>query len=123
MPTVPLALPEKLFRRLKFGVWPGKAPVQMWDPEHERRFTRDELDSTIHEAGFAIDARTPLFGAASTTAMYFLQPRLSRSSAFALFDCPSALYRLDRALGALGFLVGARHCNSVPCSQVTALGP
>ena len=114
VPTVPLALPEKLFRRLKFGVWPGKAPVPMWDPEHERRFRRDELDATIHEAGFVIDARTPLFGAASTTAMYFLQPRLS-ARAFHVFASPSTLYRLDRALGALGFssalVVATRTCS------------
>lgn len=74
-PIAPVAL-AVFWRRIRRR--PALENMALWDPEHERRFARDELVARTEAAGFVVDEEVPLFGSASSTALYVVEPLLER---------------------------------------------
>lgn len=77
-PLWPLARAELLYHWARIRQRPTLANIALWDPHHERRYRLVQLVDEVHAAGFEIEETVPLFGSASTAALYGLEPLVAR---------------------------------------------
>lgn len=77
-PLWPLAHAELLYHWARIRARPTLANIAAWDPHHERRYHLPDLLGQVRAAGFEIDQTVPVFGSASTAALYLLEPLVVR---------------------------------------------
>lgn len=105
VPLWPLAHAENLYHWLRIRQRPQLANISLWDPNHERRYALDSLLADVRAAGFAVDQTTPLFGSASTAALYVFEPVVARLSGWRprlaqrMTAADSLIRRLDHSSG------------------------
>jgi SAM-dependent methyltransferase len=98
VPLWPLSRAEWAFHRRRLGTAPTLDNLREWDPNHERRYARPEIVGLVEAAGWDIERVLPLFGEASSTAVYWVEPQVAKRTGREVMIAPR-LGWLDRLLG------------------------
>lgn len=69
-----------------------------WDPNHERRYSRAEIVRLVKAAGWDVERVVPLFGEASSTAVYWVEPQIAKRIGREV-TIAQHLHLLDRIVG------------------------
>jgi SAM-dependent methyltransferase len=105
-PLWPLAHAERAYHHLRTRERPTLENIAVWDPHHERRYRLADLVRLTESAGFSVERTRLLFGSASTTALYFVEPLVTRITgrrprlAQRMVPVDRLVRRLDHASGA-----------------------
>ena len=118
VPTFPLAIPESVYHWARIRQRPTLSNLKLWDPEHERRYSVEELLAQLNQSGWHVLEVVPLFGTATTCLLYFgevfVERLLRRRIPLAHFGAPlDYLWRkFDRHSG-VAVICGP--CPASPC--------
>ncbi len=77
-PLWPIARTAYIYFWQKIGERPSLRNLSKWDPEHERRYRLGDLLAEVRQSGFEPVEVTPLFGSATATALYVIEPLMAR---------------------------------------------
>jgi SAM-dependent methyltransferase len=78
VPRWPVSRAEWLHHRRRIGAAPTMDNLRDWDPNHERRYSREEIVRLVEAAGWDLERVVPLFGEASSTAVYWVEPQIAK---------------------------------------------
>lgn len=98
VPLWPLSRAEWLHHRRRIGAAPTMDNLPDWDPNHERRYSRAEVVRLVAAAGWDVERVVPLFGEASSTAVYWVEPQIAKRTGREV-TIAQHLRPLDRLLG------------------------
>jgi SAM-dependent methyltransferase len=98
VPLWPLSRSEWLHHRWRIGAAPTMGNLRDWDPNHERRYSRAEIVRVVEAAGWDVERVIPLFGEASSTAVYWVEPQIAKRIRREV-TIAQHLHRLDRLVG------------------------
>jgi SAM-dependent methyltransferase len=98
VPLWPLSRAEWLHHRRRIGTAPTMDNLREWDPNHERRYPRAEVVRLVEAAGWDVERVVPLFGEASSTAVYLVEPQIAKRTGREV-TIAQHLQPLDRLLG------------------------
>lgn len=98
VPLWPLSRAEWWYHRRRVGAVPTMENLRDWDPNHERRYSRAEIVRLVVAAGWDVERVVPLFGEASSTAVYWVEPQIAKRIGRDL-TIAQHLRGLDRLLG------------------------
>lgn len=98
VPLWPLSRAEWLYHRRRIRAAPSLANLREWDPNHERRYSRAEILRSVRDAGWTIERVVPLFGEASSAAVYWVEPQVAKRTGREI-AMAQHLRPLDRLLG------------------------
>lgn len=77
-PLWPLSRAAHLYFWARTRQRPSPANLHVWDPQHERRYRLADLLDEVAGAGFRVERTVPLFGSASSLALYVVEPGVAR---------------------------------------------
>jgi len=98
VPLWPLSRAEWAHHRRRIGAAPTMDNLREWDPNHERRYARAEVVRLVEAAGWDIERVVPLFGEASSAAVYWVEPQIAKRTGREV-TIAQHLRPLDRLLG------------------------
>jgi SAM-dependent methyltransferase len=98
VPLWPLSRVEWWYHRRRIGAVPTMENLRDWDPNHERRYSRAEIVRLVEAAGWDVERVVPLFGEASSTAVYWAEPQIAKRTGRDV-AIAQHLHPLDRLVG------------------------
>jgi SAM-dependent methyltransferase len=98
VPLWPLSRVEWWYHRRQIGAVPTMENLRDWDPNHERRYSRAEIVRSVEAAGWDVEHVVPLFGEASSAAVYWLEPQIAKRIGRDV-TIAHHLHPLDRLMG------------------------
>jgi len=98
VPLWPLSRSEWLHHRRRIGAAPTLENLRDWDPNHERRYSREAIVKLVQAAGWDVERVVPLFGEASSTAVYWVEPQIANRTGHEV-SIAQRLRPLDRLFG------------------------
>ena len=98
VPLWPLSRAEWLQHRRRIGTAPTLSNLRDWDPNHERRYSRDDVVRLVDSAGWDVERVIPLFGEATSAAVYWVEPQIAKRTGREV-TIAQHLTVLDRVLG------------------------